>query len=218
MLPYTAEIFFSSFEQYNRALWPLPLLAFALGVAGLLLTFRPARHGDRAIAAALAAAWLWTGYGYHYLHFATINFAAPIYAALFILEGLLLVWTGVVRDRIAFRFRPDVVGWSGLILALAGLLAWPLADGLAYGWAGVRLVGLAPGATAVFTLGMLLLTERRTPLHLALMPLLWTLVAGATAWILAVPQDLAQPVAGLVAFGLILWHERSRRRRTARRP
>jgi hypothetical protein len=44
--------------------------------------------------------------------------------------------------------------------------------------------------------------------HLAVIPLLWTLVAGATAWILAITQDLALPVAGLGAFGLILWKNR----------
>ena len=69
-------------------------------------------------------------------------------------------------------------------------------------------VGLAPGPTAVFTLGMLLLTAGRTPLHLAIMPLLWTLVAGATAWILSIPQDLALPIVGVGAFALILWKNR----------
>jgi len=208
MLPFTAEILFSSFAQYNRALWPLPLFAVVLALVAIALVFRPVRHGDRVIAALLALAWLWTGYGYHYLHFATINFAAPLYAVFFVLEGLLLAWTGVVRGKVAFGFRTALFGRIGLIVAFAALVLWPLADGLTHGWQSARLVGLAPGPTAVFTLVLLLLTERRTPVHLAIVPLLWTLVAGATAWILAIPQDLAQPVAGIAAFGLILWHNR----------
>jgi len=123
---------------------------------------------------------------------------------------------GVVRGRLAFRFRPNLPGWAGLTLALAALIAWPLADGLGHGWHSVRLVGLAPGATAVFTLGLLLLTDRRTPFHLTIIPLLWTLIAGATAWILAIPQDLALPVAGLGAFALILWKNRRQPGRPAR--
>ena len=211
MLPFTAEILFASFGQYNRALWPLPLLAPALALALVLLTLRPVRHGARAIGALLALAWLWVGVGYHFLHFAAIDFTAPVYGALFVLQGLLLAWTGVVRDRLTFGFGADLFGWCGLPLALAAALAWPLADGLlGDGWQGVRVVGLAPGATAVFTLGLLLLTAGRAPLHLALIPLLWTLIAGATAWVLTIPQDLALPLAGVAAFALVLWKSRRR--------
>jgi hypothetical protein len=214
MLPFTAEILFSSFEQYNRALWPLPILAPALALAIVLLTFRPVRGSDRAIATVIAFAWLWIGVGYHFLHFATIDFAAPIYGAFFVLEGLLLAWTGVARGRLAFRFGADLFGWCGLALALAAI-AWPLADGLlGHGWQSARVVGLAPGPTAIFTLGLLLLTAGRTPLHLAAIPLLSTLVAGATAWILSIPQDLALLVAGVVGFALILWKHRRQARST----
>jgi Family of unknown function (DUF6064) len=194
-------------------LWPLPILAFALALAIILLALRPVRGGGRAIGALLAAAWLWIGVGYHFLHFAAIDFAAPLYGAFFVLEGLLLAWTGVVRGNVAFRFGADLFGWAGLALTLAATLAWPLADGLlGHGWQSLRVAGLAPGPTAAFTLGLLLLTEDRTPLHLAVIPLLWTLVAGATAWILSIPQDLALPVAGLGAFGLILWKHRRQQR------
>jgi len=55
---------------------------------------------------------------------------------------------------------------------------------------------------------MLLLTAGRTPLHLALIPLLWTLIAGAAAWVLTIPQDLALSAAGVAAFALILWKNR----------
>lgn len=209
MLPFTAEILFASFAQYNRAWWPLPLLALALALAAIALTLRPVRHGGRATGALLALAWVWVGVGYHILHFAAIDFAAPLYGAAFVLEGLLLAWTGVARCKLAFRFDGDLPGWCGLVLALAATLPLPLADALTgHGWQSLRLVGLAPGPTAAFTLGLLLLTAGRTPVHLALIPLLWTLVAGARAWILSIPQDLALPVAGVAACALILWKNR----------
>jgi hypothetical protein len=209
MLPFTAEILFSSFEQYNRALWPLPIGATALGIVMLALALRPARAGDRVIGMLLALAWLWVGVGYHILHFAALDFAAPAYGAFFVVQGLLLGWSALVRNGLAFRFKGDLFGWCGLALALAAALAWPFADGLwSPGWPSVRVVGLAPGPTAVFTLGMLLLSVGRTPLHLALIPLLWTLIAGATAWILSIPQDLALPVVAIGAIVLILWKNR----------
>jgi hypothetical protein len=212
MLPFTAETLFSSFEQYNRALWPLPILALALALAIIILALRPVQGGGRAIGALLAAAWVWIGVGYHYLHFAAIDFAAPLYGAFFVLEGVLFAWTGVVRGNVAFRFGADLFGWAGLALAIAAALAWPLADLSGHGWPSLRVAGLAPGPTAAFTLGLLLLTEGRTPLHLAVIPLLWTLVAGATAWVLAIPQDLALPLAGLCGFALVLWKNRRQTR------
>jgi Family of unknown function (DUF6064) len=209
MLPFTAEILFSSFEQYNRALWPLTIIAPALGLGMLALALRPVRHGHRAIGTLLALAWLWVGIGYHFLHFAAIDFAASAYGAFFVIEGLLLLWTTVVRNKLAFWFTRDLFGCCGLALALAAVLAWPIADGLwGHDWPSLRVVGLAPDTTAIFTLGMLLLGVGRTPLHLAIIPLLWTLIAGATAWILSIPQDLALPVAGIAAFVLILWKNR----------
>jgi Family of unknown function (DUF6064) len=205
MLPFTSDVLFSSFEAYNRALWPLPILAVAAALAVILLTLRPVPGGDRAIGALVTLAWLWVGVGYHSRHFAAIDFAAPVYGAFFVLEGLLLGWTAVARG-LAFRFGADPFGWAGLALTIAAALAWPLADGLlGHGWQSLRLAGLAPGPTAAFTLGLLLLTEGRTPPHLAVIPLLWTLVAGAMAWILAISQDLALPLAGFGGFVLILW-------------
>jgi hypothetical protein len=209
MLPFTADVLFASFEQYNRALWPIHILAFAVGLPVILLTLRPVRGGDRAIGALLAVAWLWVGIGYHLLHHAAIDFAAPLYGVFFVLQGLLLAWDAAVRGRPAFRFRADLPGWAGLVLALAAATVWPIADGLlGFGWQSVRLVGLAPAPTAVFTLGLLLLIDGRTALYLTVIPLLWTLVAGATAWILGIRQDLALPVAGLCGFVLILWKNR----------
>ena len=192
----------------------MPVLAWVGALATIVIAVRPVRGSGRAIGALLAVAWLWTGYGYHYLHFATINFVAPLYAGLFVLQGLLLLWTGLIRGSLAVRFRAGLFGWAGLALALAALAAGPLADWLfAQDWRSVRVVGLAPAPTTVFTLGLLLLSQGRTPLHLSVIPFLWTLIAGATGWILAIPQDLVLPAAGLGGFALMVWKKRRQTRR-----
>jgi len=55
---------------------------------------------------------------------------------------------------------------------------------------------------------MLLLSEGRVPLHLAVIPVLWCLIGGTAAWLLNVPEDLALLLAGVSGMALVLWKKR----------
>jgi hypothetical protein len=112
------------------------------------------------------------------------------------------------------RLASGRAGWAGVALAAYAIVgdpafAWITGQGMA----GVRVVGLAPEPTALFTLALLLLADGRAPLYLAAIPVLWTLIAGATAWTLGMPQDLVLPLLGLAAFALLLWKNWQRQRR-----
>jgi hypothetical protein len=194
VLPYTAEVYFALLERYLAALGPVAAAAELLIVAALAaIALRPLPGQDRAIAGLLAAGWLVTGLVFHGLYFGRLNFLAPVYATLFTVQGVLLVWHGVVRGRLAFRYRGDQAARAGTFLALVAL-AYPLLDGLFHpDWLGLRLAGLAPAPTVVLTLGLLLLAEA-PPRHLLIIPGLWSLVAAFTAWHLAVPLDLGLPL------------------------
>jgi hypothetical protein len=211
MLPFDAEVLFSFFAQYNRAIWPAQAFAWLLGAAALIAAFKPFCASDRLIGAVLLAAWAFSAVVFQYLHFAAINFMAPFYAAFFLAEAALIAWALVLRER-TFRFRPGLAGWAGLGLAVFALVIHPLIDGLAgHGWRGARLVGATPGATALFTVGMLLLARGRAPLYLLVMPLLWSMVDGATAWLLDTYEDLVLP-ALLFAGVCLIVREKWRRR------
>ena len=142
-------------------------------------------------------------------------FDPAVLGVLLVLQGLLLVWT-MARGKRRFRFDGGRFAWVGLLLAITAV-AWPLID-RAFGmsWLSERVVGLEPVPTTILTFGLLLLMRGRTPLHLAIVPLLWTLVSGATAWILWIPQDLVLPVIGLGGFGLLAWKNQRRAQRAAR--
>ena len=203
MISFSPEAFFSLFEQYNRALGPAPIVAYALGLGAVILCLRPIPEGGRIVAAILGLMWAWNGVAYHLAHLATIDFMAPAFALFFVVQASLFAWTGVARGRIRFGFRPDVFGWTGLGLAVFAMAGYPLLAWLAgHGWPRAAMFGIAPAPTAIFTLGLLLTIEGRTPLHLLAIPVLWSLVGGTAAWLLAIPEDLALPLAGLGALGL----------------
>ena len=209
MLPFTADVFQSVVEQYNLAVWPAHVVAYGLGLAALALTLRPVTGGGRLVGAILASAWAWVGVVYHGIHLATIDFAAPAHGALFVVEALLLGWTAAVRGKLAFRFRAGAVGWGGLGLAVLALTLYPLVGWLAGdGWPGASVVGLAPAPTAIFTIGLLLLAEGRTPPHLVAIPVLWSLMGGAAAWVLGIPEGAVLPLAGVGGASLIVWKNR----------
>lgn len=209
MLPFTPEVIFSTFEQYNAAIWPIQIVAYVLGLLAVFLILRPRQNVGRLIAAILAGFWLWIGIVYHLMFFATINFAATVFGIVFIVQGLLFAWTGVVNGRVEFRFSGDLSGWIGLGFAVFAMAVYPLLGLLAgHVWPRTPIFGVAPCPTTIFTLGLLLLTARRVPLSLLAIPVLWSLVGGSASWLLGVPEDIALPVAGITGLGLAIWKNR----------
>lgn len=215
MLPYTAEVFHAFLAQYNAAIWPAPLVGVALGVAALAL--RPVAGAGRLVALILVAAWTWSGLVFHLGWFQTINFAAAGYGAVFLVQAALVAWLGLARDRLApgalapgrRGARVGVVGWAGAAMVAYALVGYPLVELLAgRGLAGAPLFAVAPGPTALATIGLVLLAAR-PPAMLLIVPVLWAVAEGATAWILVVPRDAALPVAAVVAVMLLLASRRT---------
>lgn len=202
---------------YNRAIWPAQFVAYGLALALLWLAARghtggAGSVGARLLGLVLAAAWAWTGAVFHLQHFATVNFVAPVYGMLFLVQAVFLAWTGVLRGRIAPRFDGSLVGAAGLAMIGYSVIGYPaLALSSDEGAAGTRVIGLAPDPTALVTLGLLLLADGRAPVHLCIVPVLWTLIAGVTAWVLGIVEDLVLPLFGLGSLGLLLWKNRRRR-------
>ncbi len=205
MLPFTKDVFFRLLARYNADIWPAHIAAVVLGIVVVFLIFKPRRGSDKFIAAVLAGAWIWTGAVYHMMYLTTINWAAWASGALFVCQGGLIAWTGAGRGRIAFRAGSDRPNWFGVSLVALALLAYPLAGPLTeLGWSRAPVAGIASGPTTLLTLGLILLAEGRIPVRLLLIPALWTIVAGASAWPLHLPHALILPAAGIVSFSLAL--------------
>ena len=99
LLLFAPRTYYRLFELYNLELWPLQLLALALGLAILVLARRGSERAGRAIATILALCWLWVAWGFHWQRYASINLAAGYFAWAFVIQALLLLWAGAVRGR-----------------------------------------------------------------------------------------------------------------------
>jgi len=199
-LLFAPRTYFRLFELYNAAIWPAQFLALALGAAVLVLLRRGGGAQGRAIAAILAAAWLWSGIGFHALRYATINWGAVYFAWLFGLEAALFFRLALSR-RAAFAWPSDGAGRIGLAVFLFAFLVEPLIGPTLLGrnWRGVELFAAAPDPTAVGTLGILLLARVRRRWLLMAAPVLWAALTGVSLLAMEARDWWIAPAAAAVA-------------------
>lgn len=206
-LPFTGEQFLAVFERYNLAIWPLQIVAYALGLVAVALAVRPVWVSDRIICAILAFSWLWMGAVYHLAYFSVINGAAIAFGALFIVQGVLWLLVGVVRPRLAFRVKFGASSMLGGLLILYAMVAYPIIGSLlGHGYPRSPSFGVAPCPTTIFTFGLLLWTRVRVPICLLVIPLLWSAIGFSAALTLGIYEDIGLPIAALSGTALLLWH------------
>lgn len=210
-LLFSARTYYRLFELYNAELWPAHLVALGLGLAILVVSLRPKPWAARSACALLAACWLWVAWAFHLQRYASINWAATWFAAVFAIEGVLLLACTGFGARLRIRAPGGLAGNAGLGLLLFAVLVQPwLGVALGRPWLQAEVFGLAPDPTAVGTLGVLLLLRfvedtgrpRRTLVLTLLLwpiPVLWCLVSGLTLWAMEAPEALLLPGAALLA-------------------
>lgn len=197
-LPFTVEEFMSVFETYNVSVWPAQLVLYALALVALLCFYRNVSSASQVVFGILSFFWAWTGLVYHIGFFSSINPLAYIFGALFVVQSLIFLYFGVIRDMLTLTPRLDLRTIVGLLLVFYALIVYP-----AIGFATGRIYPKSPTfgtpcPTTIFTFGILLFSVKRMPFFFLLIPLLWSLVGFSAAISLGVVEDL-----GLIAFGLV---------------
>ncbi|CAH2404521.1 DUF6064 family protein [Mesorhizobium ventifaucium] len=186
-LLFSPRVYWRMFELANAASWPLHLLTLAAGLAIVLLVLRrPRRHGLW-IALVLAAFFAFVGWSFLWNRYAVIDWAIAYVAPVFGLQAPLLAFGGA-RGSLAFN-RRDIAGRLGLLIAVAGLVVYPLLPPL-FGrpWASAEVFGIAPDPTAIVALGVLLAASGGPVPLLFAIPLLWLLISGLTLHAMGDPQ------------------------------
>lgn len=197
-LPFDVPQFFAVFASYNAAVWPAQLVLTGLALAAIVLALRSRAWSDRATSGILGLLWIWMGLIYFVGFLRTINPAATLFGALFVLEGVALLTWGGFRRGTRFGFERTTRGALGAALLAFALVAYPvLGYAIGHRYPATPTFGV-PCPTTIFTLGLLLWTEPPVPRALLVVPLLWSAMGASAALQLGVWEDL-----GLVAAGLL---------------
>ena len=94
MIPFTVNQFLNVFEQYNVAVWPAQLFLYTIGMFLISLVLSRKSDFSRIVSLVLSLFWIWMGIVYHLWFFSTINKAAIVFAAFFVLQGILFFHRG----------------------------------------------------------------------------------------------------------------------------
>lgn len=198
---YSADTWLNLLASYNDWMNPAQALPATFGLWLLWALWRGSPRAVQGGLAGLGVCWLWIAGAFFWERTQEIDIAAPWFAGLFVLQGLLLIAYSARFDAAAFRFDPtDRMFAAGA--AEIGVIWWSvlMVMGTGSGWRSIALFGVTPDATALATLGALLVL--RGARWLVVLPLAWCLVSGALQWNLGFQVAAVLPVLAVVAVGL----------------
>lgn len=211
MLPYSRDILFAVFQDYQSSWWGMIVL-FYLGFLMGLGCLKQGPAWPRAfILGWMALAWAATGVLFFCLAFASYDFVATYEAAAFGVQSLLLLVAAAQALCLPAEPQKGAPGWLVNLMLLVGLLGLPLWDWLVQFSAGqdwrsalaaARWFGTAPGPTVVVTFAVLLRLGTRW--WAWIIPLLWSCKAALVAHWLSVTVDYVIPLSGILALTFAL--------------
>lgn len=209
----SAESFFDLIGSYNTAMWPVHVLTFVLGVTAVILALRKTRESDKIISGILAFLWLWSGVVFLMVFFGSwiptfFGFALPgfgyLSGVLFVIQGIIFAYFGVIRPSLSFRLTADIHGVIGVVMVVYAMVIYPIV-GYATGHPlpGYPAFGTAACPVAIFTVGMLFWTNRRMPQFIPIIPMIWGLAGILAVVSIKVWADVGLFIAGILGFGIL---------------
>lgn len=205
---FTLEQLLYVFEEYNLTFWYLHILAFLMGIAALVLAFKPGKYSNRIITAILAFLWLWTGIVFYIFYFGPLYTPAYAFGVLFILQGILFL-SATVRPRLSFAYHGEPDAVIGLIFIAYAMIGYPLFSYLiGHIYPQAPSFGITPCPLTIFTVGLFLLTDKKIPKLFLVIPFLWG-ISGFIPASIGLLEDLGLIISGVLGTILLLLRDRS---------
>jgi hypothetical protein len=198
-LLFAPRTYFRLAESYNAGVWPGQVAAVAAALLLVALAWRGWQRAGTFVALALAVAWTFVAWRFHWSLYATINWAAIYFAMAFGVQAALLIGAAFL-DGLRYDRRPPAPRrYAGLAIVVLALALQPL-TALMLGRPLLQLeaAGLFPDPTALVTLGLLLIAGRAHG-SLFVIPVLWCLVSAATLWTMKAADAPLPFIGALVA-------------------
>ncbi|MCU0365176.1 MAG: DUF6064 family protein [Ignavibacteriaceae bacterium] len=209
-IPFSLADFLNVFNTYNQSIFPLQIVLYFIAFICIYILFTENKNSNKIISVVLSFFWLWMGIVYHLIFFSAINKAAYIFGALFIIQGILFFIWGVFKGELSFDYRKTNYNNAGILIILYALIIYPvLGYNLGHAYPYSPTFGL-PCPTTIFTFGILLFSNKKIPVYILIIPLLWSVVGFTAALTLTIYEDIGLLIAGLTTFTFLLISNREK--------
>jgi hypothetical protein len=199
----------SVFGAYNSAIWPMQVFAYLAGLVALYSATKQTRFSNNIASGILSFFWMWTGVVFCIFFWAPAYPAAYAFGVLFVAQSLVFL-LNAIKPTLSFKSQRNQFALIGGLFIAYAMVGYPLA-GYVLGRAYPRWLpfGLVPCPTAVFTLGLLMLTEKYVPRYVLVIPAIWSICAIVPV-VSGIYEDAGLILAGLVCIPLLLRRNRQK--------
>lgn len=207
-LPFTMDEFLNVFAQYNTSVFPLQIIFVMFACFLVYLAYKNFKFSDLVINISLAFYWLWIGLVYHITFFSSINKAAYFFGILFIVQGLLFIYAGVIRKELRYATERSMEAYFGWAFIAYAIIIYPIIGMISgHSYPKAPTFGL-PCPTTIFTFGMFLFVRNRFPYYLLIIPVLWSILGFSAALQLSITEDFGLSFAGVIGLLLIIYYNK----------
>lgn len=203
---FSERVYWRLFDQVNDLAGVFLTVLVALGCLLLVGVWSRHRAVRNASAVLLAAFWVSSAILFLWFFYTPVNWGARYAVPFFIIEAVLIILLSAARQLNRPAHRSDIQGWLGFALLVYAVVLHPLTS-LLFGrsLASAEIVGLAPDATALATLGAVLVTAQTRALWLLLpIPLIALSLSGLTLYALGTPEAWVILIALLVTVAALV--------------
>jgi hypothetical protein len=173
----------AKFKEYYITIWPVLIVIHILAIITFKHLFKKTSNSDKVISAVLVFLWLWDGI----VHQGILAAYPPQHfipmVTLFVIQGLLMLYHGVIKSNLTFDYVKGSwksrLGVFYMVYALIGYLIIGTLLGHPFTKGGVFFANIC--AFDCFTCGLLMMSDKKTPKYLIIIPLLWSQVGGLLA-------------------------------------
>jgi hypothetical protein len=191
------------FASYNPAIWPMQVFAYLAGFVALYSASKQTRWSNNIASAMLSFFWIWTGVVFCIFFWAPTYPTAYAFGVLFLAQGLVFLLS-TFNPTLSFRAQRNQFTLIGGLFIAYAMVGYPLV-GYLLGHTYPRSLpfGLVPCPTAVFTLGFLMMTDKKIPRYVLAIPVIWS-VCAVVPVISGIYEDSGLILAGLVCIPMLL--------------
>ena len=213
------EDFFDTLQTYNETVFPITILTYLLGLVAVYFVSRRSSQASRFVSFILSFLWLWSGIVFQVLFYGpsdiellgmTIQGMWYFTGVLFVIQSLLFIVYGMVKNRLSFSFDNSPCSVVGAAFVIYSMVIYPLIGFLTgYVYPKYPIFGSAPCPVTIFTWGLLLWTSKKVPLIVAVIPFIWGIMGIMPVLFLNVYADVGLVLSSFVGFPLIILHNRN---------